>query len=218
MKKIEKINILVGGPTDQWPDQLKQGKMTGDWIGIDRGAKRLLKLGIIPVVAAGDFDSIDAEELTNLQSRVSDIRQYPPEKDLTDTQIGVSIALDDFDASKIDVYGATGGRLDHLLANLFLVLDEKFRPNASKIRLIDQQNTVNFYLPGEYEIVKEPDKKYLAFVNLTSVKGLSLTDEKYQLDSFDSEYPISWASNEFVGTKNHFSFRTGVVAVVQSRD
>lgn len=213
-----KVNILVGGPTQQWPKQLTHGGIVGDWVGIDRGALRLIKLGVIPKVAAGDFDSISSNELAQLRQSVADIQQFPPEKDLTDTQIGVSIALKQLKATRIDIYGATGGRLDHLLANLFLVLSDSLRPFASRIRFIDQQNTVCFFLPGEYEIKKEPDKKYLAFVNLTAVKGLTLTDEKYQLHQFDSDYPISWASNEFVGTTNHFSFEMGVVAVIQSKD
>lgn len=214
----EKVNILVGGPIDQWPDQLKLGQITGDWIGIDRGATRLLQLGIIPKVAAGDFDSINGNEFNKLQQQVEDIQRFPPEKDLTDTQIGVSIALDQLQATEIDIYGATGGRLDHLLANLFLVLDDQFRQFAHQIRFIDRQNTIRFYLPGAYEIVKEADKKYLAFVNLTAVAGLTLSDEKYHLDDFSCDYPISWASNEFIGEKNHFSFTSGVLAVIQSKD
>lgn len=214
----EKVNILVGGPTDQWPSQLKQGQMAGSWIGIDRGAIRLLQLGITPQIAAGDFDSISTDEFAKLQQQVKNIQRFPPEKDLTDTQIGVSIALDQLQAAEIDIYGATGGRIDHLLANLFLVLDPKFRRFAHQIRFIDRQNTISFFLPGEYEIIKESDKRYLAFVNLTPVKGLTLSDEKYHLDNFDCDYPVSWASNEFIGAKNHFSFISGVVAVIQSKD
>ncbi len=31
-------------------------------------------------------------------------------------------------ADEIEIFGATGGRLDHLLANLFLPLQSEFKP------------------------------------------------------------------------------------------
>ncbi len=215
---IEKINILVGGPTDQWPDQLKTAAVAGPWIAVDKGAIRLLKLGIIPEIAVGDFDSTTDAEMKQVTQKVAHIEQYQPEKDETDTQIGVKLAINHFQAEQIDIYGATGGRIDHLLANLFLPTEARFQPYANRIRFIDNQNTISFFQPGHYEIEKEPDKRYLAFVTLTPVNGLTLTDEKYQLDHYDSVTPMSWASNEFKGTHNHFSFDSGIVAVIQSKD
>lgn len=215
---IPKINILVGGPTELWTLELKKGTIDGPWIAGDRGAIRLLNMGITPLVALGDFDSTKPDEMKMVTEKIKDIRKYPPEKDYTDTQISVDLAINDLDAQKIDIYGATGGRIDHLLNNLFIPTEKRFQPYANRIRMIDRQNTISFYLPGSYEIQKEPDKTYLAFVTLTPVKGLNLPDEKYQLDHYDSVEPTSWSSNEFNGEINHFSFETGIVAVIQSRD
>lgn len=212
------VNILVGGPVEEWPDELKNGQVSGAWVAVDRGAIRLLKQGIVPSIAVGDFDSINESEYKLVRSQIKEIKAFPPEKDLTDTQIGVITAMDNFDFDELRIYGATGGRLDHLLANVFLVLDPQFKSIVSKTKIVDAQNTISFYRPGNYTIVKEPDKKYLAFVNLTEVKGLTLLDEKYTLDHFDGNYPISWTSNEFEGTTNHFQFETGIVAVIQSKD
>ena len=50
-RKVKKLNVLVGGPTQQWPDTLKSGQIEGPWIGVDRGAIRLLQLGIKPEIA-----------------------------------------------------------------------------------------------------------------------------------------------------------------------
>lgn len=36
--------------------------------------------------------------------------------------------------AQIDLIGATGGRLDHLLANLWLPLEDRFRPFAPNLR------------------------------------------------------------------------------------
>ena len=109
-------------------------------------------------------------------------------------------------------------RLDHLLANLFLPLQSEFKPYLTRIKIIDCQNVVSYYLPGDYTISRLPHKNYLAFVNLTPVRGLTLKDEKYPLQNWSSQIPFSWTSNEFTAEENHFSFESGIVSVIQCSD
>lgn len=212
------LNLLVGGPIDLWPDELKNGQIKGDWIGIDRGNLHLIERGIDPLVAIGDFDSLKPAELQLVRDHIKDIRQSIPEKDDTDTQLGLKVALQEHHADRLDIYGAAGGRLDHFLANLWMVLEPRFKPYAPKIRMIDKQNTITFFLPGTYQIKKEPDKKYLAFVALTPMDHLTLFDEKYQLNDYQVKHPMSLASNEFVGETARFKFGSGVMCVIQSKD
>ncbi|MHA8111074.1 thiamine diphosphokinase [Lactobacillaceae bacterium Melli_B4] len=211
------LNLLVGGPTENWPQSLVDHQIKGDWIGVDRGNLRLIELGIDPRYAIGDFDSMSAAELTLVERHVANVKHYQSEKDDTDTQLGVKAALEDFHADSLDIYGATGGRIDHFLANFLMVLELRFRAYAPKIRLIDAQNTISYFLPGEHMLKKEPDKKYLAFVPLTPMH-LTLLDEKYKLDHFPIQNPVSLASNEFIGDTAHFEFDDGVIAVIQSKD
>ncbi len=212
------LNLLVGGPIELWPDSLKAGTVAGDWIGIDRGNLHLIEKGIDPIVAIGDFDSLKPAELKLVQDHIPDIRRSIPEKDDTDTQLGLKVAIEEHHADRLDIYGATGGRLDHFLANLWMVLEPRFEKYAPKIRLIDCQNTFTFYLPGEYVIDKEPDKSYLAFVPLTPMKHLTLFDAKYTLDDYQVKRPMSLASNEFVGETTRFKFNEGIMCVIQSKD
>mgnify|MGYP000950520980 CR=1 FL=1 len=198
------LNLLVGGPIDLWPDELKNGQIKGDWIGIDRGNLHLIERGIDPLVAIGDFDSLKPAELQLVRDHI--------------TQLGLKVALQEHHADRLDIYGATGGRLDHFLANLWMVLEPRFKPYAPKIRMIDKQNTITFFLPGTYQIEKEPDKKYLAFVALTPMDHLTLFDEKYQLNDYQVKHPMSLASNEFVGETARFKFGSGVMCVIQSKD
>ncbi|MFC6182000.1 thiamine diphosphokinase [Lactiplantibacillus daowaiensis] len=209
------VRLLVGGPTSSWPHDLAQ--LSGPWVGADRGALRLVQLGIQPVIAVGDFDSIDATELKTVKQALTGTVAVKPDQDQTDTQLAVKTIFKQLQPDELVIYGATGGRLDHLLANLWLVLEPQFRPWAPKIKLVDRQNSVRFFLPGDYQLQKEADKKYLAFVPLMPTH-LTLHDAKYQLHDAYNPYPISWASNEFVGETSHFSFDQGVVAVIQSCD
>lgn len=210
------FNLLVGGPKATWPDDLTQ--ITGTWIGVDRGTLRLIDHNIQPVAAIGDFDSLKEPELQLVRRNVKDVRSAQAEKDFTDTQMAVMVAFRDYHAERVDIYGATGGRLDHFLANLFLVLDPQYRSYAGQIRLIDRQNTISYFLPGTYTITKEPDKNYLAFVPLTPIDHLTLSDEKYTLHDEPIPYAISFASNEFVGETGSFHFDTGLLCVIQSCD
>lgn len=213
-----RTNLLVGGPQDLIPVDLVKKRQAENWIGVDHGASLLLKWGITPQIAVGDFDSTNQEELARLKTQLAEIKVYPPAKDFTDTQLGVRAAIAELAPSQIDILGATGGRLDQLLANLYLPLQEEFIDYLPHIRFIDQQNIVDYYLPGDHEVRRDLQMDYLAFVNLTPVQGLTLPDEKYRLNNWDGDIPFSWSSNRFTAPINHFSFTRGVVAVIQSRD
>ncbi|GEK28093.1 thiamine diphosphokinase [Furfurilactobacillus siliginis] len=217
-RHVERLNILVGGPVRDYPAQLDTGQIDGPWIGVDRGAIRLLARGITPEIALGDFDSSKAAEFIEVKRAVADVRQVGSIKDETDTQLGVTVAMTDYDADEIVVYGATGGRLDHLLANLFLPLESRFKTVVERLVMVDRQNTIRWYLPGQHALKKEADKQYLAFVTFGKVTALTLPDERYHLDHANFEQPISFASNEFVGDKASFSFVDGIIAVIQSAD
>ena len=86
---------------------------------VDGAANMACRLGMVSHLdlIVGDMDSItpdnrDRLELAGVQSLV-----YPPEKDLTDTQIAYEIAQQQ-GAASITVWGGTGSRLDHTLSTL----------------------------------------------------------------------------------------------------
>ncbi|KRL04698.1 thiamine diphosphokinase [Liquorilactobacillus oeni] len=212
------INVLVGGPVSEWPDDLFTGKEKEIWVGADRGALRLIKRGLTPAVSIGDFDSSSSTERKQIFKASRKVITAKAEKDDTDTELALKVIFEEFEVERINLYGATGGRIDHLLANLFFVLRQPFYAYLEQIFIYDRFNSIRFFKPGKHQLVKETDKKYLAFVPLTAVKKLSLFDEKYRLSEVDFNYPISLASNEFTGSEGNFSFESGVVCVIQSKD
>ena len=63
-------------------------------IGIDRGLNFCYENQVKPDYILGDFDSIDKEALQYYESQPdTKIRRYQPEKDATDTAIGMELAL-----------------------------------------------------------------------------------------------------------------------------
>lgn len=213
-----KVVVVAGGAPADWPELTSLQQEETVWLGIDRGAYYLLRRGITPEAAIGDFDSLNKEELAEVEEKISVVEYSQPEKDYTDTQLGLLYAFKHYPQAQVTLIGGTGGRLDHFLSNLWLPLEPSFAGYTSQLTLADRQNTITYFQPGTYELTKEKGKKYLAFVCLTAVKDLTLVGTKYLLDKHSTTIPISFASNEFTEAPASFSFSSGVVAVIQSID
>lgn len=210
-----KVLLVGGAPISTWPELTEQFDY---YIGIDRGSLFLLNQHLPLDAAIGDFDSLSHDELAVVSEKAKFIKQSPPEKDDTDTQLGLLHALELDQTAQITMIGLTGGRLDHFLANLWMVLEPRFQPFCMQLTIRDQSNTLRYFLPGEYTIKKEAEMHYLAYCCLTPMKNLTLRDSKYTLTNQQVDYPISYASNEFLTETASFSFEEGVLLVIQSKD
>lgn len=211
-----KALLVAGGQPENWPQF-----DTDEYhyiVGIDRGALFLCQKGITPQLAIGDFDSLSQAEKRIVFETAEEVIQAPAEKDETDTQLAVLTVLERQPQAEMTLIGITGGRLDHLLANLWLGLEPRFSPYLSQFILKDNQNEWRYYKAGNYIVPRNLDMQYLAYCCLTPVKNLVLKDSKYTLSGVDVAVPTSYASNEFVDDTVSFSFDEGIVAVIQSKD
>lgn len=87
----------------------------------DGGVRAARSLGIVPQVVVGDLDSAGAGSLAWARGRRARLIAHPREKDKTDAQLAVEYALRS-GAREIDLLGVLGGRLDHTLANIGLLV------------------------------------------------------------------------------------------------
>ncbi|MCG7194183.1 thiamine diphosphokinase [Fructilactobacillus sanfranciscensis] len=214
---MQKINLLVGGPKTEWPTELVNGKIKGPFIGVDRGALKLLELGITPLAAVGDFDSVNHAEMKLIEAQISSLHRSNPIKDETDTEIAIKYVMKHFPESEIDIYGFSGGRLDQLMTNLLMLQKPIFNSVVEKVTLLDQQNCVRFFKPGKHQIDKINGMKYLDFVNFENCH-LTLFDEMYTLKDHLVLIPTSFSSNEFMHNHATFEFDKGILTVIQSKD
>lgn len=114
--------LIVCGGDDPGAALLKTFSAQADClIAADRGAHYCLKAGLVPRFVVGDMDSLDSAELDEFVRQGSAVRRHRVDKDETDAQLAVDIALTTAPES-ICLLGATGDRLDHSLANLQLLL------------------------------------------------------------------------------------------------
>lgn len=142
-----------------------------DYIGVDRGVEVLINQGIKPIFAIGDFDSIENKNIL----KELNIERLPTRKDVTDTHAALEYALEN-SYDEVDIYGVTGGRLDHFLSAMCLL--EKYA--HKKIRIIDQQNIIQLLLPGKHEVYRD-EYKYFSLYALS---------EAY-IDIEGAEYPLN---------------------------
>lgn len=209
-----KVVVVAGGPQVAMPVI----PPADHYVGVDHGTMVLLDQGLPVSLAVGDFDSLSPAEWVHVSQQVPAIKQSIPEKDDTDVQLALLEVWQRWQQAEVTLLGATGGRLDHFLANLWLPLEPRFQPYLSQLELRDRQNVIRFYLPGNYTVAKVADMHYLAYCCLTPVTHLTLTGSKYTLTDVAVKVPTSYASNEFLTDTADFSFASGLIAVIQSRD
>ncbi|XJZ28456.1 thiamine diphosphokinase [Bacillota bacterium Lsc_1132] len=213
------INILAGGPEELLPKLADYDDPGCLWVGVDRGVFTLIRRGIQPDLALGDFDSVSVEELREIESTVSELHRFNPVKDETDMEIALQWALEQ-DAEGIRIFGATGGRLDHFFANVQLLTRPVLTGIPNDVAIIDKTNIVSVKGPGRYSIKKNSLYQYVSFIPVTGmVRGLTLEGFKYPLK--DCHIPLGSTlciSNELINDSGTFSFSEGILLVIRSSD
>ncbi|MDR1605744.1 MAG: thiamine diphosphokinase [Streptococcaceae bacterium] len=216
-----KIVILAGGPALAYdtliPDDT--GRDTY-FIGVDRGAYRLMTAGFPLHLAIGDFDSLSDQAFAEVASYALEVRRAPAEKDDTDLELALMAVKDRWaEAQEIIILGGLGGRFDHEIQIFYLILQARFADLVDKIRLVDRQNVIRFVSAGSHLIRKRAGMTYLAFASLTPVRDFSINNAKYSLESTNFPSNFSLSSNEFVADQPvSLAFTQGIVAIIQSKD
>ncbi|NLT73968.1 MAG: thiamine diphosphokinase [Chloroflexi bacterium] len=119
---------------------------SADWvIAADGGANWLDAHGRTPQEIVGDMDSVSPELLQRLAGAGCRIQRYPASKDETDGELALASAFAR-GPREILVLGALGGRIDHTLANLSLLIMPEGR--ELNVRIYDGVSTVQIVGPG----------------------------------------------------------------------
>lgn len=190
----------------------------------DSGMDFLYRNRIVPDVIAGDFDSVSAEAyeyfirpLETEELAVAEILRLNPMKDDTDTEFVIREAIRR-GAKEITLLGATGTRLDHVLANVHLLgigLQE-----AVEIELLDAHNRIRM-ITGEVKITKQEQfGKYVSLLPFDgAAKGVTLKGFKYPLtdDTIKSVSSIG-ISNEIEEETAIVSVSEGILLMIEARD
>ena len=187
-------------------------------IAVDKGMEFLYKHEIAPSYIVGDFDSVDPKVADYFRHETTiPIREFHPEKDASDTEIAIRLAMT-LGCDEIVILGATGGRLDHLWANVqSLAIPFKAGIDA---RIIDRQNCIR--LIGNRTVLKKSEAfgTYFSIFPLgQEIFGLSIQGAKYPLSKHSlTPYDSRCVSNEFAEEEVTIDFLEGIVILMETRD
>ena len=140
-----------------------------------------------------------------------------PMKDDTDTEAAIRLAIEK-GAQSITLLGATGSRIDHVLANIELLgigLRQKVQ-----MQIVDAHNRVRMIDSG---LTIKRDEQFGKFVSLIPysmrVEGVCLEGFKYPLDNYCmSKFNSLGISNEITEAEARISFSDGIMVVVEAVD
>lgn len=171
----------------------------------------------------GDFDSVDKGILEGFLDRREReglpvrIHRFRPEKDNTDTDIAITLALSE-GAREITLLGATGTRIDHLLGNIHLLL-KPLRAGVPAY-IYDEYNKIYFMEEETRFYKKELYGSYISFVPFGGdVRGVTQIGFKYETHKVDFCMGESLGiSNELVAEEGRVSFESGRFLVIEARD
>lgn len=180
---VENIVIVSGGHLGDVAFFQKQMMSKGNHllIACDGGARHLVRAGLKPDVIIGDMDSLSPAQRTNYEQQEIKIVRHPTRKDFTDTALALDYALG-LCPQNIDIWGALGGRIDHTLANIHLLI--KGKEAGIPTRLLDEY--------GEIFISSDEEQWIHAVGCLVSLIALSPVVEGVTLKGF--QYPLSHES------------------------
>lgn len=211
-----KILIVGGGLKPSSELIMKEYEKSDIVIAADKGAQYLFEENINPTILLGDFDSINKEVLKKLQTQNSEIKVYPPEKDFTDSEIAVDLALE-YKPEEITLLGCTGSRLDHVLGNIGLLY--KCLQNGSRAYIKDDNNII--FLVNKSIKLKKKNMNYISFQGFREeVKNFNIRNAKYDLHDYNLKFGETISvSNEFLDEKDmDITFNNGIVMVMYSMD
>lgn len=214
--------IISGGNLDMdFARSYIKGYTFGCMLAADSGMRFFYENQMAPDYIVGDFDSVEPEILhyfLNMdEARRPVILQFQPEKDETDTELAVRVAMQQ-GYKTLHLLGATGTRIDHMLGNLHIL--GAAMQQGVECRMVDKNNRIRMINRDMKLRREEQYGKYVSLFPFTpQVTGLTLTGFQYPLEDAVLEcYHSLGVSNEIVADEAEISFREGVLLVVEAND
>lgn len=176
-------------------------------VGVDGGIYNIIELGLGVDLAVGDFDSCNIEEVI---THCSEVITYPKEKDYSDLELALQGVLQK-GARRIEIYNATGGRLDHFIAALNLVI----RFAHYNVEMFDERNHI--YVIDKTTVIKKSHYKYCSFFAAEESVHISLSGFKYNLkDHLLLPLDNLCLSNEICDEEGKITFEGKKVLVMET--
>lgn len=180
-------------------------------VAVDGGARALLRRGLRPDVALGDWDSLTPAELERLRQMDVAVHTFPTDKDATDLELALLHAAE-HGAREMHVFGALGGRWDQTAANLLLLAHPCLRTR----RVVLHDGGQRLWLIRGRDQIAGAVGDLVSFVPLGGpARGVTLRGVAYPLEN----RALPWAgtrgvSNRFVAPHVDVHVREGMLLAI----
>lgn len=181
-------NVLILGGDDIFYDGVLSLLADGDlYVCADHGADHARAMKLAPSYIVGDMDSIHPDTIAWAHSLDTDIRQYPVEKDMTDSEL----ALNSLDLSfPTLIVLSLSGRIDHVLSN-FLVAGRHAEKGAD-ILMTDGKSTVKMIAgPSRYTLDRTIFRKMEAEGRTLVVSMIPMFGDVLSVTTAGLYYPLT---------------------------
>jgi thiamine pyrophosphokinase len=152
------IWVLAAGPHQSANASAARLPKADMVIAANGGSALAVHLGIVPDLVIGDLDSADPRLIEKWEHLGVEMRRYShTTKNETDTELAVLAALEWLQGASSTIYilGATGGRLDHTVANILLLTFPHLR--SVDVRVVQGEQEVFLAKPGQWnQIAGQP--------------------------------------------------------------
>ena len=210
-----KSYIFIGGKVDKsaLESQIPENALV---IAADSGYDNAKALGYAERCdfVVGDFDSTVEKAFC---SRAKIIR-VPSEKDETDTQLAINVAIEN-GADELYIIGGLSGRLDHTLSNLYLL--EALASDGVYASICDGYNRVRYLKERSSLLVSRSEYKYFGLICAQNeAKGVTIDGAKYTLKNakLSKNNPSFAISNEVIENFAMVSTKKGGLFLIESKE
>jgi thiamine pyrophosphokinase len=206
--------VVIANGEFQHPERLRQIVESADSIiAADGGANWLVKQGRIPDVLIGDMDSVTPAVLQALEQGHCRLLRHAPDKDETDTELALLEAVS-LGAKRITLLGATGGRIDHALANILLLTIPPLR--GVDVALFDGRSRL--CVARESIVVQGEIGDTVSLIPLAGdAEGIVTEGMKYPLRDETLRFGLARGiSNVLLATMGRVTWRRGTLLVVHT--
>lgn len=187
-------------------------------IAVDKGLLFFYRNHILPTHIVGDFDSLELDVLSYYKEKTKiPIREFDPVKDASDTEIGIQLAIE-MGVEHLWILGATGTRLDHVMANIQTL----YIPFSAGVEayILDPSNRISLH---EKKICLEKEKAYGKYFSIFpfdgSVSDVTVIGAKYPLEHYALfPYDSRCVSNEYKEDQVDILFPSGKIILMETKD
>ncbi len=173
-------------------------------IAADGGYAKLRELSITPDITVGDLDSLG-------ERPEGDLRLLPHIKDVTDMYEAVCIGIEN-GCTEYHLYGGTGGRPDHTLANIQLIAQLSQQGYTAYLYGIGYVFTC--ITNGITSLPLRESGFVSVFAHSDRCSGVTIKGLMYELDYAELKNDFALGvSNEFIGKEALISVNKGTLCI-----